>query len=60
MCRGAACQRWHLQYALIGWIPTDISVAVIQIRAHRTAAYTAEHDWPFAEDLLMAGSPVFR
>jgi hypothetical protein len=58
MYQSATCQPWHQEYAFIRWIPTGISVAVIQIRARRTASDAAEDDWPFAEDFPMAGSPV--
>jgi len=58
MCPSATCQPWYQEYAFIGWIPTGISVAVLQIRARRTAFNATELDWPFAEDCPMAGSPV--
>jgi hypothetical protein len=51
-------QPWHQEYAFIGWIPTGISVAVIQICARRTDFHATEHDRPFAEDFPRAGSPV--
>ncbi len=54
MCRSSTYESWHQEYAFKGWIPTRISVAVIQIRARSTAFHAAEHDWPFADEFPMA------
>jgi hypothetical protein len=58
MNQSAACQPWHEDYSFIGWIPTGISFAVIQIRAGRAAVGAAERDRPFAEDFPATSSPV--
>jgi hypothetical protein len=58
MCPSATCQPWHQEYAFIGWIPTGISVAVLQIRALWTAFNATEPDWRFAADFPEARSPV--
>lgn len=39
----------------MGWIPSKISVAEVQILARGTAVHAAEHEEPFAEDF-----PVHR
>ena len=58
MCRIAACKSGHQEYAFIGWIPSKISVADIQILAPRTAVYAAEHERPYAGDFPGHGPPL--
>ena len=58
MRQSATRQPWHQEYAFVGWIPTGISVVVMQIRSGCVVYHAAEHDWAFAEDFLVAGSPV--
>jgi hypothetical protein len=58
MIRSATSQQWHQEYALLGWIPTEISIAVTQIRAGEDSFGAFRARLAFAEDFPRARSPV--
>jgi len=58
MCRSATRQPWHQEYAVLDWIPTELSVAVNQIRGGEASFGALRARLLFAEEFPRPRSPI--